>query len=83
MDNQINERPSPLIDSNIPLPSARGMGRRKYPFADLKLGQSFAVDIADRYRLNNSACGFKRAHPEYDFTVRDMKDGTARVWRVK
>ena len=64
------------IESGIPLP-----GRRlKYPFAEMKVGDSFAIAEADLRKISVSAfaegkrLGFK-------FSVRTA-DGGGRVWRI-
>lgn len=69
------------IDKGVPVPTTYG-GRKKYPFGQMKIGDSFLVkgnhDIATRAR--SAAYVYGHSH-KMKFTVRTTKEG-ARVWRV-
>ena len=63
------------IEKNIPLPS-------KYPFADMEIGDSFAVPPhIKRTAVSVSALRYGDKHG-MQFTVRLMPDRTLRCWRT-
>lgn len=80
------------IERNIPVsPKGRGPGRsEKYPFADMKPGDSFCVPTQNGQeprQLQSTLAGcwtrYIKAHaPDAKFTTRQV-DGGVRVWRVK
>lgn len=55
----------------------------RYPFADMKVGDSFFVKggLKETYNLRTAASYFAIRHPGYKFSVRAV-DGGCRVWRV-
>ena len=64
------------IESDIPIPT-------KYPFAQMKVNDSFAVPAnTNRSAINVSAMRFGRKHG-MKFTVRRTVDGTLRCWRIE
>lgn len=64
------------IDKGIPIPAWKG--RRKYPFADMAVGDSFHVKGVGSSLLSNAAANYKPKK----FAAR--KDATGvRVWRTK
>lgn len=75
------------IDSGIPLPD-----RKRYPFAAMKVGQSFRVPIGQgeeertaMRRVAGAAGAFAGRNEGYHFTVRVVSEDGARwvrVWRV-
>ena len=76
------------IESDIPQP-VRQRGRApKYPFADMKPGDSFAVDVGREEprvvlnRINTAAQGWRRRNaPEAHFIVETSKDHKeVRIW---
>lgn len=82
------------IDKDIPLPTACGRGPpAKYPFAEMEVGDSFAVPLTgERYgnhssdkaavSLSVTSHTYGKRHGK-KFTVRQLNDeGVARVWRV-
>lgn len=71
-----------IIESNIPAPTSRHSGWSKYPYAQMKVGDSFAVDGASRDLVANSACAFVRRHQKkWRFSVRKTSTGY-RCWRI-
>lgn len=69
-------KPKPLvIKSSVPLPAPRA----KYPFAQMKVGDSF---FADRYRAAQAAAWKYGVRNGMRFTVRE-ENGGVRVWRVE
>lgn len=67
------------IESHIPAPTAPT--RERYPFYDMRIGDSFAVS---QDRIKNARCAawmFARRHPGVRFTSRKTVDG-CRIWRV-
>ena len=64
------------VESGIPIPA-------KYPFAEMKVGDSFAVPPKiNRSAVNVSAMRYGRKHG-MKFTVRRTVDGTLRCWRIE
>ncbi len=86
------------IEKNIALPGSRvdrkqaewNDLRHSLPFEAMLVGDSFALSPADfdtdQLRLQNylsgSACSYRKDQEHWDFTTRQMPDGTVRVWRT-
>jgi len=68
--------PQPPIDSNVPLPT-------RYPFAQMKVGDSFLVpsDVT-REAVAVAASRYGKAH-NMRFSTRKLKDGSFRCWRLE
>lgn len=71
------------IDSDVPAPSSLP-GRRRYPFGEMKVGDSFLIaDGLDYNRIANSAHSFARANSRgWKFSIRKTPEGH-RCWRIK
>lgn len=72
------------IDKGIPMPTARS-GIAVYPWADMEIGDSFAVQLIDRERVR-SAASLQRERRGWSFvtrTVTEDGDTVVRVWRTK
>jgi hypothetical protein len=77
---------------SIPLPDSAVGARSKYPFADMKVGESFEI-IGDKMLQNirNAAGKFATNHKEYRFATRTtgerVVDGQTvkvyRCWRIE
>ena len=66
----------PRIEKNVPLP-------QRYPFAQMKVGDSFAVPKGvGRTAVSISALRYSRKHGG-KFTVRLMPDRSLRCWRLE
>ena len=66
----------------IPKPRAGARGASKYPFAQMKVGDSFTVAKEMEARIRTMASVYGPRHPPMRFMVR--VDGTrVRVWRIK
>ena len=66
----------PLIDKNVPLP-------QKWPFQDMKVGDSFLVpDDVQRTTVSIAAMRYGIKH-KMKFTVRLTEDRKLRCWRTK
>ena len=64
-----------VVDKAVPLP-------RRYPFADMEPGDSFAVPPEiKRTAINVAALRYGRKH-KMKFTIRLTDDRTLRCWRV-
>lgn len=76
------------IESNIPLPVRKRGRASKYPFADMKPGDSFTVDVGREEprvvlnRINTAAQGWRRRNaPEARFIVETSEDRKqVRIW---
>ena len=63
------------IDKNVPLP-------KKYPFAQMAVGDSFLVPLGtSRFAVGQAAKRYGVEHG-VKFTVRQMPDGSFRCWRL-
>lgn len=73
-----------VIETGVEIPGRKG-GRSgsKYPFAQMRVGQSFLVGSGVKVSTIRSAIGaFTKGKPDMKFAVRDTQDGV-RVWRVE
>lgn len=60
------------LDDNVPIPSRARVSKYNYPFADMKVGQSFFISIQEdedekdltrlRHRLRNAVNSYRKAH---------------------
>ena len=70
------------IENDVPVPPYTEKSSQ-YPFAEMKVGDSFTSDIAKRFTLSSSATYFvKTKQPEWKFSIRTTGD-LVRIWRVK
>lgn len=69
-----------VIEKDIPLPEVEFT--TKYPFKDMKVGDSFLVPYEDggRIRVACTNMGFKY---NMRFATRRMKDKSTRIWRIE
>lgn len=66
----------PRIEKNVPMP-------QRYPFAQMEVGDSFAVpEGVSRTAVSISALRYSRKHGG-KFTVRLMLDRSLRCWRIE
>lgn len=73
---------SPItIDKGVPLPEGRGKGHTIYPFAEMAIGDSFAVEMAGAERLRAAAAAWAR-RKGVKFSVRRYQ-GKMRCWRTE
>ena len=67
------------IEKNVPLPEDRPAAT-KYPFGQMEVGDSFAVDPSQATRVRNAACYHARNHGA-KFSI--LKNGEKfRCWRI-
>lgn len=81
------------IEKNIPIPDKFRGANNKYPFKDMKVGDSFFIPFAgsgykDISILHNSINNARRLYvslnKEKEFVSSKTKDGTGlRIWRAK
>jgi hypothetical protein len=64
------------IEKGVPI-----IGRQKYPFGEMEVGDSFLADEALLDRLRAAAAHFGKNHNK-KFAVRQVPEGV-RVWRVE
>ena len=71
------------IERGVPMPH-RVARQRKYPFAQMDVGDSFLVplDGVDRIRVQNSVCSTARGVSGRKFCT-SMVEGGVRVWRIE
>jgi hypothetical protein len=73
------------IDSGIPFPGVAKRSCRKYPFADMKVGDSFMVESKlDRNRAATASFKFREygIGMGWKFSTRKV-DGGYRIWRTE
>lgn len=70
------------IEKGIPIPTVGT--RRKFPFAEMKIGDSFFISQieGETNSVRSTACYYARRNPGYKFRVKRVEGGT-RVWRVQ
>lgn len=69
------------IESGVQMPK-RGQ-ICKYPFAEMKVGDSFAVAASDRNRIQTAASKFGHRHArKYSIRCIDPIKGDYRCWRI-
>jgi hypothetical protein len=66
------------IEKGIPLP----VGRHKYPFLDMEIGDSFFVGNRTTGEMSYHIAYFRKKHPLRKFTCRTV-DGGVRCWRIE
>lgn len=79
------------IEKDIKPPEVNKKGvvkkRNKYPFADMKIGDSFVTveySAKDWNRLANAARSWARYQGNgYEFTLGKTEDNKIRIWRTK
>lgn len=75
------------IERGIPVPAhGGGPNRRRFPFPDMEVGDSFLVpwresESKTRSNISNAMAAYKLRHAPKDFTSRKT-DGGVRVWRI-
>jgi hypothetical protein len=70
------------IEKKIPIPSRRQGRNNLYPFASMKVGDSFEVKVNDRTSLGNAARQWAaREKNGFKFTTSAMGD-KIRIWRI-
>lgn len=71
------------VESGIPYPGdwyERHKSKR-YPFKSMEIGQSFPFGKKDRKAISTAAYKFNEGN-QLKFSVRRLKDGSYRVWRI-
>lgn len=70
------------IEKGVPIPpSQQGLGRQRYPFNRMAVGDSFTVPSDDSNRVRSAASAYAKQH-RIGLTCRRESDGRVRVWRV-
>tara|TARA_Y100000310_G_C20423913_1_gene688032 strand:+ start:192 stop:428 length:237 start_codon:yes stop_codon:yes gene_type:complete len=75
------------IDKNIAIPDKGIHCAPKYPFRNMKIGDSFAVNLDKEpraYNRLNVAVSTQHRNTNKTYTIRSMKSSNeVRVWRIK
>jgi hypothetical protein len=69
------------IESGIPLPKPATRSGSKYPFAQMRIGDSFVVDKRQDQFGNTVIYGAKQTG--FKFTTRKIDANSTRIWRIK
>jgi hypothetical protein len=72
------------VERNVPMPR-RGLAGRPslYPFADMRVGDSFFISTPKRRKQVASAAANFARERGWKFSVLTMPDKTYRCWRIK
>lgn len=70
------------IESNVPVPPPTRKDAKQYPFADMKIGDSFVVLKKDGGAARARAYKYGADHPGFKFTAREVPEG-CRIWRIE
>jgi hypothetical protein len=70
-----------IITNSVPVPPLHGRPG-KYPFAQMKKGNSFWAKTKKNNLLIQAKLFSKKQNPEWKFIAQKEKDGT-RIWRVE
>lgn len=68
------------ITKSVPVPKSTRGRKPKYPFANMRKGESFEVPSDDVKRVQSAASHHGRRHGT-SFTVQEVK-GVYRCWRI-
>lgn len=68
------------IEKNVPVPPERD--RQIWPFAQMEVGDSFAIDPSKARAVRNAACQYQMKHEGTRFIVRTLNEKETRVWRT-
>lgn len=72
------------VEKDVPLPDKKNKQGGGWPFADMKVGDSFLCpnqnNIASGSRV--AASRFRVLNPKFDFTIRQTEEGY-RLWRTQ
>lgn len=68
------------IEHNIPIPT-KAKKTRVYEFGNMKVGDSLFVEGKSGVSMRSAAVFFKKDHPGWDYTSREM-DGGVRLWCI-
>ena len=71
------------IESDVPVPENTSGRSSKYPWADMKIGDSFAFDKGSLQSLRNSAWSYTKRHNGVRFVFRQMGTDMWRCWKVE
>jgi hypothetical protein len=79
------------IDKNIPMPGRKAGGRPQagtgaatsYPWQEMERGDSFKARPHHSRHAIQAAANWHGGRLNRDFSVREMPDGTTRVWRTR
>ena len=69
------------IDKHVPVPKARTV--TPYPFAEMQVGDSFALPQPSANNLRMAAARYRKETPDWKYTTRLMPDDTIRLWRTE
>jgi hypothetical protein len=68
------------IEKGVPLPT----NGSKYPFAEMEVGDSFAVLIKEENKIRAAAGAYNSKHKgESRLSIRKLSDNSFRCWKVE
>lgn len=65
------------IESNVPVPNGAVRRKTKYPFRQMKIGDSFEFDIKELRKVTSAAYGTHRRDPDFNYTIAGN-----RIWKI-
>jgi hypothetical protein len=66
----------------IPADNGRRGAPAVYPFGRMKVGDSFAIPLAEAERARSAAVKWKARHCGWAYATRATEDGFCRIWRT-
>ena len=70
------------IEKNISVPKNNNVGRRRYPFNEMEIGNSILVSASTAVSARNAAFSYARRNKPVKFTSMILSDGAIRIWRI-
>jgi hypothetical protein len=67
------------VDKRVPLPNS--VKRNQYPFGEMEVGHSFMFDPAEYLKVASAGSYYGKRNNK-KFSIRNLRDGTYRCWRV-
>lgn len=71
-----------VIEKEVPIPTPGRKGAPIYPFAQMKIGDSFLLSKKLGSAAKSSAYKYAAEHLGFRFSARDLPEGV-RIWRVE
>lgn len=72
-----------VIEKGLPMPEFSASGRpAKYPFSEMQVGDSFVLPEDQLIRIRSAAANWGTRQGK-KLSVRQLKDGSYRCWRLK
>ena len=71
------------VEPNIPIPGGTQARRNRYPFADMDINDSFAMEKSQMESVRRNAHAYAARHDGVRFVFRQMDENTWRCWKLE